>query len=88
MGDASGLWPGISRCCISGLACAWVGCYDGVSRGDKRFGGAVGPGQRTGEQERSLDMSRMMMRSIEGICCMCHVAGPRIAMTVEGSVIR
>ena len=33
-------------------------------------------------------MSRMMMRSIEGICCMCHVAGSRIAMTVEGSVIR
>jgi len=45
-------------------------------------------GQQTGDQERSLDMSRMMMRSIEGICCMCHVAGPRIAMTVEGSVIR
>ena len=70
------------------LHAPWVGCYDGVSRGGKRFGGAVGPGQRPGEQERSSDMSRMMMRSIEGICCMCHVAGPRIAMTVEGSVIR
>ena len=33
-------------------------------------------------------MSRMMMRSIEGICCMCHVAGSRIVKTVEGQAAR
>ena len=70
------------------LHAPWVGCYDGVSRGGKRFGGAVGPGQRPGEQERSSDMSRMMMRSIEGICHMRHMTGFRIVAMVEGQATR
>lgn len=43
------LLPDIGNVSNGVLHAPWVGCYDGVNRGGKRFGGAVGPGQRTSE---------------------------------------